>query len=80
MGVLTIVEDHSVMNVSFWSFGLSTKGPYTIMLCPSSLALASSVHTPQHRVRHRSFIFGIHMHICPPYTHIKYLVILTCSF
>ena len=32
------------------------------------------------RVRHRNFIFCIHMHICPLYVHIKYLVILTCSF
>ena len=61
----------------FGSFGLSTKEPYTIMLCLSSLALvlsSSSVHTsPWHRVRHRNFIFGIYMHI-------KYLVIPTCSF
>ena len=69
----------------FGSFGLSTKEPYTIMLCPSSLASSSSsVHTsPWHMVRHRNFIFGIHMHIFPPpppYVHIKYLVILTCSF
>ena len=36
----------------------------------------ASVHTfPWHRVRHTNFIFGIHMHICPPYIHIKYLVI-----
>ena len=68
------------------SFGLSTKEPYTVMLCPSlaSSALvssASSVHTsPWHMVRHRNFIFGIHMHICPPHVQIKYLVILTCSF
>ena len=78
------------MCMVFGSFGLSTKEPYTIMLCPSSLALVSSlalsslalsVHTsPCHRVRHRNFIFGIHMHICPPYVHIKYVVILTCSF
>ena len=62
------------------SFGLSTKEPYTMMLCPSSLA-SSSVHTsPWHMVRHRNFIFGIHVHICPPYMHIKYLVILTYSF
>ena len=39
------------------------------------------VHTsPWHKFRHRNFIFSIHMHICPPYVHIKYLVILTCSF
>ena len=52
--------------------GLSTKGPYTMMLCPSSLALvssvlASSVDTSSwHRVRHRNFIFNKHMHTCPP--------------
>ena len=34
-------------------------------------------HPPRHRVRHRNFIFGIHVHICPPYMHIKNLVILT---
>ena len=39
------------------------------------------VHTsPWHRVRYRNFIFGTHMHTCPPYMHIKYLVILTCGF
>ena len=74
----------------FGSFGLSTKEPYTIMLCPSSLALvlsvlvslaSSSVHTsPCHRIRLRNYIFGIHTHICPPYKHIKYLVIMTCIF
>ena len=62
------------------SFGLSTKELYTIVLCPSSWALALlSVHTsPSHRIRHRNFIFGTHMHLCPPHMHIKYLVILTC--
>ena len=46
-----------------------------------ALLLVLSVHTsPCHRVRHRNFIFGTHMHICPPYMHIKYLVILTYSF
>ena len=72
------------ISIVFGSFGLSTKEPYTIMLCPSwlaSSALASSVHiSPWHRVRHRNFIFGILMHICPSYMHIKYLVILTCRF
>ena len=30
-----------------------------------SLSASVSVHTsPWHRVRHRNFIFGIHMHIC----------------
>ena len=37
-------------------------------------------HLPCHRVRHRNFIFGIQMDICPPYMHIKYLVFLTCNF
>ena len=72
--------------ILFGSFGLSTKEPYAIMNCLSSSLLASalvlsSMHiSPWHRVRHRNFIFDIHMHICPPYMHIKYLVILTCSF
>ena len=36
---------------------------------------SASVHTsPWHMVRHRNFICGIHMHICPPYMHIKYLM------
>ena len=71
-------------NELFASFCLSTKEPYTIMLCPSSLASVlslalSSVHTfPWHRVRYRNFIFGRHVHMCPPHMHIKYLVILTC--
>ena len=47
----------------------------------SVLASLLSVHTsPWHIVRHRNFILGTHMHICPPYMHIKYLMILTCSF
>ena len=46
-----------------------------------ALASSSSVHTsPWHMVRHRNFIFGIHMHRCPPNMNIKYLMILTCSF
>ena len=69
----------------FGSFGFSTKEPYTIMLCRCHWhrpALASvSVHTsPWHMVRHRNFILGTHTLICPPYMHIKYLMILTCSF
>ena len=50
--------------------------------CRLASALApASVHTsPWHMVRHRNFILGTHMHICPPYMHIKYLMILTCSF
>ena len=66
-------------------FGLSTKDPYTIMLCPLSLALASvlssSMNTsPSHRVKHTNFIFDIHMHLCLQHMHIMYLVILTCNF
>ena len=59
----------------FGSFSLSIEEPYTIMLCPLLLALVFvlSVHPLWHRVRHRNFIFCIHMHI-------KYFVILTCSF
>ena len=45
----------------FGSFGLSTREPYTIMLCLSSLALSSalvssSVHT-WHRVRQKLHIW-----------------------
>ena len=35
---------------------------------------------PCHRIRHRNIIFDIPMQICPPYVHIKYLIILTFSF
>ena len=51
----------AVFPTVFGSFGLSTKEPDAIMLCPSLLALAlvSSVHTsPWHRIIHRNFIFG----------------------
>ena len=48
---------------------------------PASASVLASVHTsPWYRVIHRNFIFGIPMHMCPPYMHIKYLVILMCSF
>ena len=48
---------------------------------PALVSVLASVHTfPWHRVRHRNFLFGIHMHICPQYMHIKYLVVLTCIF
>ena len=46
----------------------------------SALALVCVHSSPWHRVRHRSFMFGTHMHLCPSHTHIKYLAILTCSF
>ena len=46
--------------------------------CRPTLASASSVHTsPWHMVRHRNFVFGLHVHICPLYMHNKYLMILT---
>ena len=45
--------------------------------CPAS----ASVHSPpSHRIQDRNFIFSMNMHMCPQYMHIKYLVILTCSF
>ena len=56
------------------------KEPYTIMLCPLSLALPSVHTSPQYKVRHRNFIFGIHMYIFPTHMHVKHLVILTCNF
>ena len=45
---------------------------------PVSVSALSVHSSPLHMVRHRNFIFGIHMHIGPQYMHIKYLVILTC--
>ena len=48
---------------------------------PALVSASASVHTsPWHVVRHRNFILGTHMHICPPYMYIKYLMILTCGF
>ena len=38
------------------------------------------VQSSSHMVRHRKFINGVKMYTCPLYMHIKYLVILTCSF
>ena len=47
----------------------------------SASALSASVHSPpSHRIQDRNFIFSMNMHMCPQYMHIKYLVILTCSF
>ena len=47
----------------------------------SALASSGSVHSPpSHRIQDRNFIFSMNMHMCPQYMHIKYLVILTCSF
>ena len=48
-------------------------------LMPAS-ALASVHSPPSHMIQDRNFIFSMNMHMCPQYMHIKYLVILTCSF
>ena len=75
--------------VTFGSFGLSTKEPYyshalSVVRPPASAlasALASSVHTsPSYRIKHRSFIFGTNVQLYPSYMHVKYLIIVTCSF
>ena len=87
---------HKKFFLDFWLIWYSTKQAYVIMICPSCivvirhwrrLALASalaslaSVHSPpSHRIQDRNFIFSMNMHMCPQYMHIKYLVILTCSF
>ena len=67
----------------FGSFGLSTKEPYTIMLCLLSLALLALHHlcTPPSAIG-----LDIELHIWYNFVHIypimliKYLVILTHSF
>ena len=47
----------------------------------SALAASTSVHSPpSHRIQDRNFIFSMNMHMYPQYMHVKYLVILTCSF
>ena len=61
-------------------FGLSTEEPYTIILCSSCVGVGACAHFPCHRTRNKSFIFGIHVHLCSSFRHIKYLVILKCSF
>ena len=45
--VFVLMLVHGICILVFGSFGLSTKEPYTIMLCPLSLAVAAavSVHT-----------------------------------
>ena len=80
------------INLAFWLIWYSTKRAYVIMICPSCIvvvwrrhrpALASSASVlspPSHRIQDRNFIFSMNMHMCPQYMHIKYLVILTCSF
>ena len=78
----------------FWLIWYSTKRAYVIMICPSCIVVVrhqrrhrpalvslASVHSPpSHRIQDRNFIFNMNMHMCPQYMHIKYLVILTCSF
>ena len=94
--ISTITKDDWVYDLtprlphgSVGSFGLSTKEPYTIMNCPSCIVIIGIIlcqhwhrlcTPPWHMVRHRNFIFGINIHICPPYMHIKYLMNLMCSF
>ena len=47
----------------------------------ASASSLSSVHTsPWHMVRHRNFILGTLVQICPPHMHIKYSMILISSF
>ena len=62
---------------ALYSHALSIVHHHPALASVLALALASVNTSPWHRVRHRNFIFGTHMHICPPYMHIKYLVILT---
>ena len=62
----------------FGTFGLSTKEPYTIMLCLSCVVISIIVgivwvHLLARGLNTETFIFDTQMHI-------KYLVILTCSF
>ena len=73
----------------YWLIWYSTKRAYVIMICPSCIVVvrcqhhpaSASVHSPpSHRIQDRNFIFSMNMHMCPQYMHIKYLVILTCSF
>ena len=77
--------------LTFWFIWYSTKRAYVIMICPSCIVVvrhrcrhclaSASVHSPpSHRIQDRNFIFSMNMHMCPQYMHIKYLVILTCSF
>ena len=53
----------------FGGFGLSTKEPCTIMLCPFCfvviVVIVTCIQLPSHRIRHRNFTFGIIVHICP---------------
>ena len=84
--IFTYSFQKAAVLILFGSLGLSTKEPYTIMNFPSCVVIGIDVginvgivicaHPPWHRVRYRNFIFGIPMHICPPYMHIKFLVIL----
>ena len=70
---------HSVISNRF--LGRPVYFIYTIMPCPSLALASSNVHTSTcYRIRHRSFIFGIHMHLGPSYMHMKNWVILSCSF
>ena len=78
------VEDHNHCPVIpgnlfkkglFCSFGLSTKEPYTIMLCPSYVVMcrcpvfSPAYSPPSHMARHRNFIFGKYAHMLLVYAH-----------
>ena len=66
---------------AFWLIWFINQRAYTTMLCPLlSVSLSCVYSPPSHIVRHRNLIFGVNMYTCPEYMHIKYLVILTCSF
>ena len=64
----------------------STKRAYVIMICPSCIVVIRRRHRhlctalPSHRIQDRNFLFSITCICVPQYMHIKYLVILTCSF
>ena len=69
-------------------FGVSCNIAYQA-LCMSNVTMSAllaslvSVHiSPSHRIKHRNFMFGTHMHLFPLHMHIKYiyLMILTKSF
>ena len=86
---IEVSENYHVHTI-FGSFGLSTKEPYTIMLvrrwhwhwhcchlCTPPPGTGLDIET-SYLVYICTFVPNIC--ICPQYMHIKYLVILTCSF
>ena len=59
----TVFRDNKPIRV-FGSLGLSTKEPYVICFVRQRLC-----SPPDHRVRHRNFIFGTNMHMPLVYAH-----------